>query len=189
VDDAEVVAASCTLRRLGVRRTGDVMLLLFHVPPALRMRLRGTALARLYARSHAVVYARTAGRLGGALRVARGARPPVLLLVTIGRRSGTVRTTPLIYLRDGDDLVVIAANAGHPSDPAWWLNLAADPRATVQIGAERRAVVAHAAEGDRRDRLWRRFAAMYAGLEDYQRQARRRFPVVVLAPAERSASG
>lgn len=165
------------------------MLLLFHVPPALRMRLRGTGLARLYARAHAALYARTAGRVGGALRVARGPRPPVLLLVTTGRRTGTPRTTPLIYLRDGDDLVVVAANAGHPSDPAWWSNLAADPRATVQIGAERRAVVAHAAEGVRRAELWRRFAVMYAGLEDYQRQACRQFPVVVLAPADAPASG
>ncbi len=164
------------------------MLLRFHVPPALRMRLRGTGFARLYARAHATLYARTAGRLGGAIRVARGPRPPVLLLVTTGRRSGTPRTTPLIYLRDGADLVVVAANAGHPSDPAWWLNLAADPRGTVQIGAEQRAVTARAVEGERRETLWRRFVAMYAGLEDYQRQARRRFPVVVLAPVESSAS-
>jgi deazaflavin-dependent oxidoreductase (nitroreductase family) len=155
-----------------------------HVPATVRMRLRGTLLARL----HATLYVVTAGRLGGVLRVARGARPPVLLLVTTGRRSGAARRTPLNYLRprlrlrDAEGLVVIAANAGHPEHPAWWLNLAADPHATVQIGSERRAVVATEVDGPRRDTLWQRFVAMYDGLEAYQRQARRRFPVVVLTP-------
>ncbi len=153
-----------------------------HVPAALRMRLRGTPLARLYAQAHVALYTLTAGRVGSAIRVAEGARPPVLLLATTGRRSGSVRTTPLIYLADGSDLVVIAANAGHPQHPAWWLNLLADPQATVQIGGARRAVVAVEVEGARRAELWRRFERMYDGLAAYQRQATRRFPVVVLAP-------
>lgn len=153
-----------------------------HVPAALRMRLRGTPLARWYAQAHVALYTLTAGRVGSAIRAANGARPPVLLLETIGRQSGAPRTTPLIYLADGRDLVVIAANAGHPRHPAWWLNLAADPHATVQIGRERRAVVATEVEGARRDELWRRFGLMYDGLAAYQRQATRRFPVVVLSP-------
>jgi deazaflavin-dependent oxidoreductase (nitroreductase family) len=147
------------------------------------MRLRGTGLARLYARLHALLYVWTGGRLGGAIRVAAGPRPPVLLLETIGRRTGERRTSPLLFLRDGDDLIVVAANAGHPEHPAWWLNLTADPRAFVQIGNERRAVVAEAIEGPRREELWRRFAAMYDGLDHYQAEARRRFPVVVLRSA------
>jgi len=147
------------------------------------MRLRGTSLARAYAQAHVKLYVLTAGRVGAALRVARGARPPVLLLETLGRRSGEPRTSPLIYLADGPNLIVIAANAGHPQHPAWWLNLAADPRATVRIGSERRAVVATEVEGARRAALWHRFAVMYDGLEAYQAQARRRFPVVALAPA------
>jgi len=147
------------------------------------MRLRGTGLARLYARLHALLYASTGGRLGGAIRVAAGPRPPVLLLETVGRRTGARRTSPLLFLRDGDDLVVVAANAGHPEHPAWWLNLAADPRAFVQIGNERLAVVGAEVEGPRREELWRRFAAMYDGLDRYQGEARRRFPVVVLRRA------
>jgi F420H(2)-dependent quinone reductase len=162
--------------------------MLFHVPPAVRMRFRGTGFARLYARAHATLYALTGGRVGAALRVAHGARPPVLLLETIGRRSGAARTSPLIFIEDGRDLIVIAANAGHPKDPAWWMNLAANPHATVRIGAERRAVVATAIDGERRTALWRRFAAMYAGLEDYQRQACRQFPVVALAPVHARGS-
>ncbi|MEO6030020.1 MAG: nitroreductase/quinone reductase family protein [Candidatus Binatia bacterium] len=153
-----------------------------HVPVAMRMALRGTRLARLYAQAHVALYALTAGRVGSAIRVAHGVRPPVLLLETTGRRSGAPRTTPLIYLEDGRDLVVIAANAGHPQHPAWWLNLTSDPHATVQIGGERRAVVATEVEGARRAELWRRFELMYDGLAAYQRQATRRFPVVVLAP-------
>jgi deazaflavin-dependent oxidoreductase (nitroreductase family) len=149
----------------------------------MRMRLRGTALARVYAQGHAKLYALTGGRVGAAIRVAAGPRPPVLLLETTGRRSGARRTTPLIYLTDGPDLIVVAANAGHPQHPAWWLNLAADPRATVQCGGDRRNVVATEVEGARRAELWRRYAAMYAGLDAYQAQAQRRFPVVALAPA------
>jgi deazaflavin-dependent oxidoreductase (nitroreductase family) len=150
------------------------------------MRLRGTAFARLYARAHAALYVATGGRVGGAIRVASGPRPPVLLLETIGRRSGAPRATPLIYVTDGDDLVVIAANAGHPQHPAWWLNLAANPRATVQIGGVRRAVSAATVEGPRRAALWQRFLASYRGLADYQRSATRNFPVVALTPADDS---
>jgi F420H(2)-dependent quinone reductase len=153
-----------------------------HVPPVLRMRLRGTVLARVYARLHAALYVLSAGRLGGAIRVAHGARPPVLLLTTIGRRSGERRVTPLIYVNDGDGYVVVAANAGHPHDPAWWLNLVAEPHATVQTGSIRRAVVAAEVKGSEREELWRRFAVMYDGLDTYQRHARRRFPVVRLMP-------
>lgn len=146
------------------------------------MRLRGTALAHLYARLHALLYTWSGGRIGHAIRVWRGPRPPVLLLETTGRRSGALRTSPLLYLRDGGDLVVVAANAGHPQHPAWWLNLEADPHATVMIGGERRRVVAGVVEGPRRDELWRRFAAMYDGLDAYQAQADRSFPVVALSP-------
>lgn len=146
------------------------------------MRLRGTGLAHVYARLHALLYTWSGGRLGHAIRVAGGPRPPVLLLETIGRRSGVPRTSPLIFLQDGVDLVVVAANAGHPQHPAWWLNLEAEPRATVTIGGDRRAVIARAVEGSRRDDLWRRFVAMYDGLDAYQAQAARPFPVVVLSP-------
>jgi len=152
------------------------------------MRLRGTKLAQVYAHLHALLYVWTGGRIGGAIRVARGARPPVLLLETRGRRTGVWRKTPLIFLRDGENLVVVAANAGHPDHPAWWLNLAADPQAFVQIGNERRAVVGEAADGARRENLWRRFAAMYDGLDRYQQEAHRRFPVVVLRPSPETAA-
>jgi deazaflavin-dependent oxidoreductase (nitroreductase family) len=139
-------------------------------------------MAHLYARLHARLYRWTGGLLGGAIRVAAGPRPPVLLLETTGRRSGAPRTSPLIYLRDGAELVVIAANAGHPSHPAWWLNLEADPRATVTIGGDRFPVAARVVDGPRRAELWRRFAAMYEGIDAYQAQSPRPFPVVVLTP-------
>jgi deazaflavin-dependent oxidoreductase (nitroreductase family) len=157
-----------------------------HVSPQMRIRLRGTALARLYARGHALMYRLSGGRFGGAIRVAAGAPPPVLLLVTTGRRTGKVRTSPLIYLRDGDDLVVAASNAGHPRHPSWWLNLQTDPRATVEIGADRHAVSAIEVTGARRDALWQRLVAMYAGLAEYERSSPRRTPIVALTPVERA---
>ena len=79
-------------------------------------------------------------------------------------------------------------NAGHTDHPAWWLNLQRHPHAAVQTGSVRRAVVASEVDGSERDRLWRSFAEMYEGLDTYQRQATRRFPVVRLKPEPRSHS-
>lgn len=114
------------------------------------------------------------------MRVTHGEDPPLLLLTTIGRKSGTKRTTPLIYVRDGDSLVVAASNGGHPSHPAWWLNLQARPHARVQVMNERRDVKASEARGPERDRLWRLLTDEYDGYAAYQRKAEREIPVIVL---------
>src|SRR5437870_5143496 len=126
-----------------------------------RIRLSGTVIAWLYAHAHVLLYRLSRGRLGACIRGEHG-DPPVLLLTTRGRRSGRWRTTPLLYLESGSDLVVMAANAGNRRHPAWWLNLLAEPRATVQIGAQRGAVIASEIAGPRRDEAWRRYASMYA---------------------------
>ena len=92
----------------------------FAIPTRLRLALRGTLMGRWYAHSHQVMYRWSGGRLGGHVG-ASGAGPsaPVLLLTTLGRRSGRPHTTPLIYLWDSAQLIVLAANAGHPRDRLW----------------------------------------------------------------------
>ena len=156
-----------------------------HVSTAMRMRLRGTRLARCYAHAHVWLYRATRGRLGARIRIESSDEgPPVLLLGTTGRKTGKPRTTPLIYLVVGDDLVVIAANAGHRDHPAWCLNLRADPRATVEIGDRDWSVVAEEQSGDQRRELWDRFLVMYAGLGDYERDVGREIPVIVLRRAQ-----
>ncbi len=123
---------------------------------------------------HTALYRLTKGKVGGRMRGA-----PVLLLTVRGRRTGKLRTTPLLYGRDGDDLVVIASKGGDPKHPAWYLNLR-DGEADVLVGSERRHVRARDAAGEERERLWALMVSLYGPYEDYQRKTERSIPVVVL---------
>ena len=105
---------------------------------------------------------------------------PILLLTTTGRRTRRPRTWPLTYLPDGDRLIVIASNGGQPNHPAWYLNLRATPQVSVQLGNRVRTMVAQAAEGDERARLWSRVVEEYPAYAEYQRKTDRQIPVVVL---------
>ncbi|MCU1641460.1 MAG: hypothetical protein JWN03_1735 [Nocardia sp.] len=87
-------------------------------------------------------------------RVAQFADRDLLLLTTIGARTGTQRTWPLAYIRRGDDLVVFAANGGRPNRPGWYFNLVANPTATIEVGTESRPVRATVATGDTRTQIW-----------------------------------
>jgi deazaflavin-dependent oxidoreductase (nitroreductase family) len=109
---------------------------------------------------------------------------PVLLLTTTGRRSGKARTTPLTFFRDGRDLVVIASNGGADRAPDWSVNLQQDPRAVVQIGADKLSVEARTATPEERERLWVGITATYPGYAAYQRKTTRRIPVLILTPRE-----
>src|SRR5262249_37095425 len=102
-------------------------------------------------RAPPAVYRLSGGRLGGSL-----SGRPMLLLTTVGRRSGRERTLPLLYVEDGGRWVVVASNAGDERDPAWWLNLRARPEAAVQAGRERHAVRARRATPEEEARLWPR---------------------------------
>jgi deazaflavin-dependent oxidoreductase (nitroreductase family) len=110
---------------------------------------------------------------------------PVLLLTTTGRRSGKPRTRALTYLPQGDGAVVIASFLGEPRHPDWWLNLRADPRATVQRGGTVTVMRAREAEGEERTRLWRELLERAPDYAEYQTRTTRRIPVVVLEPAAR----
>jgi deazaflavin-dependent oxidoreductase (nitroreductase family) len=129
-------------------------------------------------RAHVSAYRRTGGRIGRRL-----AGAPVLLLDHVGRRSGERRTTPLLYLEDGEDLVIVASRGGSNAPPAWWLNLEAQPRSVVQVGPRRREVVARTASSEEKARLWPRLVAMYPDYQTYQDRTERDIPVIILEPA------
>jgi deazaflavin-dependent oxidoreductase (nitroreductase family) len=119
----------------------------------------------------------TGGLVGG-----RFGHLPILLLTTTGRKSGRKRTIPLVYLPDGDNMVIIASNGGSDRHPDWWLNLKADPKAEVQVGPDIKPVIAEKARGRERERLWRAVTELYHGYDEYSRMTDREIPVVVLRP-------
>jgi deazaflavin-dependent oxidoreductase (nitroreductase family) len=108
---------------------------------------------------------------------------PVLLLTTTGRRSGKARTTPLTFFRDGANLVVIASNGGADRPPDWSLNLQQNPRAVVELGANKLTVRARTASVEERERLWAGITATYSGYARYQKKTARQIPVLILTPA------
>jgi deazaflavin-dependent oxidoreductase (nitroreductase family) len=128
---------------------------------------------------HTWVYRASGGRLG---RRIPGLRAPMLLLDHVGAKSGTKRTSPLVYVEDGDDVVLIASKGGYPKHPAWFHNLKANPDTTVQIGTETRRVHARVATDAERPRLWKKAVAIYSGYEGYQERTDRKIPLVILEP-------
>ena len=109
--------------------------------------------------------------------------PPMLLLIHVGGKSGLARTTPLVYVDDDPNIVLVASKGGHPQNPAWFHNLRANPDTTIQVGAERRAVHARVAIPEERRRLWPKAVATYSGYEGYQARTKREIPLVILEPA------
>jgi F420H(2)-dependent quinone reductase len=130
-------------------------------------------------RLHARLYMMTGGRV--LPRWFAGA--PVMVLETIGRRTGRKRATPLLYLRDGDAFVVLAANAGADRTPAWWLNLRGAGFGAVIVGRDRMRVRPRVLEGTERERLWQAFVEMYPQAQHYIRFTDREMPLVALEPA------
>jgi F420H(2)-dependent quinone reductase len=123
------------------------------------------------------LYRASGGRLGG-----RIGKAPVLLLTTTGRKSGQQRTAPVVYLADGERMIVIGSNAGNARVPAWALNLKAKPAAAVEVGRRKIPVRARIAEGEERADLWRKSNVQYAGFDDYEARTDRDIAVFVLEP-------
>jgi deazaflavin-dependent oxidoreductase (nitroreductase family) len=117
----------------------------------------------------------TGGRLGGDM-----AGAPVLLLNHRGAKTGRMYTTPLVYTRDGDDYVVIASKGGHPAHPHWFLNLVANPSATIEVDGDTIAVGARVTADDERARLYAAQAALMPNFAEYAEATTREIPVVVL---------
>jgi F420H(2)-dependent quinone reductase len=136
-------------------------------------------LIKAMSRLNTWAYRATGGRLGG--KFLRGA--PVLLLTTTGRKSGEARVAPLIYVRDGERLVVVASKGGMDHHPLWYKNLLANPNVVVQVGRDVRRMRARVADAAERTVLWPRAVAVYRDYADYQARTQRIIPLVILDPA------
>ena len=119
-----------------------------------------------------------AGKLGGSWE-----GRDLLLLTTTGRKSGRLHTTPMVYTRDGDRLLVYASKAGAPTHPDWYLNLVADPKVVVEVGDDRYDAIATPLDGDERDRAFAEQAARNPVFAGYAEKTDRVIPVVALTRA------
>lgn len=126
------------------------------------------------------LYRKTKGKWGGRFRGV-----PVVLLTATGRKSGQPRTTPLLYLRDGDDVVVVASTGGMATHPLWYLNLQANPECSITLDGEDSPRTAHTADPDEKARLWPLLNELYSDFDMYQQwcEDSREIPVVILSPA------
>jgi deazaflavin-dependent oxidoreductase (nitroreductase family) len=130
-----------------------------------------------FARLHIGVYLQTEGRWGAKLLWF-----PAALLTTIGRKSGQQRITATLYLRDGERIVLPASFGGRSKNPAWYLNLKADPKVRVQVRSLVRDMTARDATDDERRLYWRQLTRIYPPYKGYQDAADRRIPLVVCEP-------
>ncbi|MGE2714628.1 nitroreductase family deazaflavin-dependent oxidoreductase [Mycolicibacterium litorale] len=128
-------------------------------------------------RGNTLLYKMSGGRLGGTF-----GRAPVALLTTIGRKTGEPRISPLLYLRDGDRVILVASRGGSDKHPMWYLNLRANPKVQVQIKNEVLALTARLADDDERARYWPELTAMYPAFDDYRSWTDRVIPIVVCEP-------
>jgi deazaflavin-dependent oxidoreductase (nitroreductase family) len=137
----------------------------------------GFALWRRVTGLNTTVFRLTGGRLLGTYD-----GNPVLLLHHVGRKSGEQRVTPLIYLEDGEELVIVGSMGGTPKHPAWFHNVTAGPDTEVELRGGRRPVRARVADARERERLWPRLVEHYPAFATYQGRTEREIPVVILSP-------
>ena len=141
---------------------------------------------RVLSRAHVRLYRATGGRVGGTWRIGSALRRgvPTCLLTTTGRRSGRQHTTPLLSMRDGERVMLVASQGGLPRHPSWYHNITAHPDVVVQIGREVRRMRARTAGEDERAELWPRLVDLYADFATYQSWTDRTIPVVVCEPPD-----
>ncbi len=138
----------------------------------------GHVVIRIMSLLNVFVFRLSKGRLGG--RFLGGA--PVLLLTTIGRKSGKPRTAPVLYLAEGDRFVIVASQGGFSTHPLWYRNLEGNPNVEIEIGGERKKMTAKRAGDAEKRMLWPKLVAMYHDFDDYQARTPRDIPVVILSP-------
>jgi len=130
---------------------------------------------RAFIGAHRLLYELSDGRVGGRMGAQR-----ILLLTTTGRKSGALRTVPLVFFEDGERLVLVASNGGAARDPFWWRNLQSKPEALVQIDGEKRRMRARLASLEERARLWPRVKRENPSYAEYETRTSREIPVVLL---------
>ena len=129
-------------------------------------------------RANTWIYKKTDGKLGG--KFLKGA--PVALLTTTGRKTGEPRVSPLLFMREGNRIVLIASQGGAATNPMWYLNLKANPSVSVQIKDEVLNLIARDATEEERAHYWPKMASMYSSFDDYQSWTDRVIPVVICDP-------
>jgi F420H(2)-dependent quinone reductase len=137
----------------------------------------------LLTRAHAVAIRLSGGRIRRSFIFTGGM--PILVLTTMGRKSGRRRSTPVGYLKHGDAFAVLASNAGSDRSPAWWLNLQAHPSAEILLRGARIPVRARQADAATGKALWSEFARLNPGFDEYRNLTERQIPVVLLEPERR----
>jgi deazaflavin-dependent oxidoreductase (nitroreductase family) len=135
--------------------------------------------AHLFGDDHVRSYLETNGEVGYRWKE----DSPIAILFTTGRTSGEQRANPLIFGRDGDDVVLVASKGGAPKDPGWYRNLRANPEAEIQVMGDRWRVHARVAEGEERERLWELMNELWPHYDEYATRTEREIPVVVLERA------
>ena len=149
-------------------------------PKALNSKAVST-IVKLGSRANTKIYKLTGGRVGSKWRVGAGFKEPapVILLTAMGRKSGKPRTVPLLYLRDGANVVVVASQGGMASNPAWYHNVKANPDVSVQEGRKTVAMRAREADDQERARLWPKLVEVYADFDNYAAWTERKIPVII----------
>jgi deazaflavin-dependent oxidoreductase (nitroreductase family) len=134
--------------------------------------------SKLMSRMNVWLWRLSGGRLGSRFLYSA----PVMLLTTTGRKTGQSRTTPILYLEDGANVVTVASKAGSAHHPSWYGNFVAHPDVEIEIGRQRRRMRARTASEEEKQKLWPRLTAMYPPYGDYQARTAREIPVVILEP-------
>ncbi len=143
-----------------------------------------TKVMKYAGKAHVWAYRKSGGKIGANWRVGAGFKKPVptLLLEHTGRKSGKTFVSPLVFIHDGQDVVIVASQGGRDTHPQWYRNLVAIPDCYIEIGSDRRAVRAEVADPQERARLWPKLVDAYADFDTYQSWADREIPVIVLKP-------
>ncbi len=142
----------------------------------------GNVVTKVMSKMQAWIYRRSGGKYGGKFLQ----DTDVCLLTTTGRKSGKPRTTPLIYLEDGEDVIIVASKGGFSDHPQWYLNLRANPSARLQRGSETIEMRAREAAPEEVEQIWPRLLELYSDFDEYKGRALARdrvIPLIVLTPA------
>ncbi len=136
-------------------------------------------LMQLFLNFHVFIYRLTGGKVMGSF----GANP-ILLLDMVGRKTGKKRTTPLMYIRDGNNYVITASAGGADINPAWYYNLKGNPETTIQVLGNKINVIAQEASPDKRKRLWTQLTSLAPQFKQYEKKTKRTIPMFILRPVK-----